>query len=125
MSPMRADSTTNSRTIRARLPPMARLMPISRVRSAIDIAIVLMTDRPPTTRLMSAMPTRIALRIDIDEPICLSKSAPVMVVTSGRAVLISAATVSGSVPGVGKTVRPVAISDGSSLAAMSGGSVAR
>ena len=64
MKPIRADSVTSSRTIRKRLPPMARLMPISRVRSAIDIAIVLMTDRPPTTRLISAMPTRIALRID-------------------------------------------------------------
>ena len=47
--PISADSVTNSRTIRARLPPIARLMPISRVRSAIDIAIVFTTERPPTS----------------------------------------------------------------------------
>ena len=56
---------TSSRTIRVRLPPMARLIPISRVRSAIDIAIVLTTDRPPTSRLISAIPTRIELRIEV------------------------------------------------------------
>ena len=33
---------------------MARLMPISALRSATDMAMVLMTDRPPTTRLMTA-----------------------------------------------------------------------
>ena len=64
MNPISADSVTSSRTIRKRLPPIARLMPISRVRSAIDMAIVLMTDRPPTARLIRAMPTRIELRID-------------------------------------------------------------
>ena len=78
---------------------MARLMPISRVRSAIDIAIVLTTERPPTTRLMRAIPTRIELRIEVAPPICLSKSLPVIVATLGTWALISAATVCGFVPG--------------------------
>ncbi len=80
---------------------MARLMPISRVRSAMAIAIVLMTERPPTMRLMRAMPTRIELKSDFTEPICLSKSAPVMVARPGIPASISRATVSGPTPGVG------------------------
>ena len=99
--PISADSVTNSRTIRARLPPIARLMPISRVRSAIDIAIVLTTERPPTRRLISAIPTRIELRIAVAPPICLSKSLPVIVATPGTSALIRAASASTSWPGVG------------------------
>ena len=101
MKPISADSATSSRTIRERLPPIARLMPISRVRSAIDIAIVLTTDRPPTTRLISAIPTRIELRIDVAAPICWSKSLPVIVATFGTWASIRSASTSGSTPGVG------------------------
>ena len=61
-------SATSSRMIRRRDPPMARLMPISRVRSVTLMAIVLMTDRPPTTRLMTATPTMIALKIRVVRP---------------------------------------------------------
>ena len=103
MNPMRADSVTSSRTIRRRLPPMARLMPISRVRSATDIAIVLMTDRPPTTRLMRATPTRIELRIDVADPICSSKSSPVIVATSGIAASMAVGDLPpGRCPGSGR-----------------------
>ncbi len=101
MRPMRADSATISRRIRQREAPIARLIPISRVRSATDIAIVLTTDSPPTSRLMSPMPTRIELRIAVEEPISLSKSAPVMVETPGMAAVISAAIVAGLVPEAG------------------------
>ena len=88
MNPMSAASMTSSRTIRVRLPPMARLIPISRVRSAIDIAIVLTTDRPPTSRLIRAIPTRIEFRIEVAPPICLSKSLPVIVEMPGTSALI-------------------------------------
>ncbi len=93
-NPMSAASMTSSRTIRVRLPPMARLMPISRVRSAIDMAIVFTTDRPPTRRLISAIPTRIELRIEVALPICLSKSLPVIVATPGTCAVIRAASAS-------------------------------
>ena len=63
MVPITPASVMSSRTIRRRLAPIARLMPISRVRSATDIAIVLMIDRPPTIRLMRPMPTMIELKI--------------------------------------------------------------
>ena len=103
MNPMSAASMTSSRTMRKRLPPIARLMPISRVRSAIDMAIVLMTDRPPTTRLISAIPTRIELRIAVADPICLSKSLPVIAVTVGTCASIRSASTSGSTPSAGNT----------------------
>ena len=77
---------------------MARLMPISRVRSATDMAMVLMTERPPTSRLMRPMPIRMALRIDVADPICLSKSLPVMGVTPETAASISSAIFCGSTP---------------------------
>ena len=80
---------------------MARLIPISRVRSATDMAIVLMTDSPPTARLISAIPTRIELRIEVAEPIWLSKSLAVIGSRSGAVARISVAIVSGSVPGFG------------------------
>ena len=80
---------------------MARLIPISRVRSAIDIAIVFTTDRPPTRRLIRAIPTRIELRIDVAPPICLSKSLPVIVEMPGTSALIRAASASMSWPGFG------------------------
>ncbi len=76
-------------------------MPISRVRSAIDIAIVLTTDRPPTARLMSAMPTRIEFRSDVAAPICWSKSLPVIAATFGTCASIRSASTSVSTPGVG------------------------
>ena len=99
---MSADSVTSSRTIRRRPPPIARLIPISRVRSATDIAIVLMTDRPPTARLIRAIPTRIEFRIAVADPICRSKSAGGHRREVRRsAAWISAATVSGSTPGLG------------------------
>ena len=93
MSPMSPASATSSRMIRRREPPMARLMPISRVRSATLMAIVLMTDRPPTTRLMTATPMMIALKIAVEAPTCSSNSAPVMVALFSTAPSICAATV--------------------------------
>ena len=98
---MTADSVTISRRIRQRDAPTARLMPISRVRSATDIAVVLTTDRPPTMRLMSPIPTRIALKMLVVEPICLSKSLPVIALVLGSAAVISAAIVPVSTPGFG------------------------
>ena len=68
---------------------MARLMPISLVRSATLIAIVLMTDRPPTTRLMMATPMMIALKMAVEAPTCSSNSAPVIVALFATAPSIS------------------------------------
>ena len=100
MRPIRPASATSSRMIRRREPPMARLMPISRVRSVTLMAIVLMTDRPPTTRLMSATPMMIALKITVVDPTCWSKSALVRVVTLPSR-LDAAASASASVPAAG------------------------
>ena len=123
MSPMIADSIRISRRMRQRDAPMARLIPISRVRSATDMAIVLMTERPPMTRLRRPMPIRIALSIEVAAPICWSKSLPVIVVMPAILASISSATVSGLTPGSGYTVSPVAISYVLSLSATSAGSV--
>ena len=94
-------SATSSRTIRLREPPMARLMPISRVRSATLIAIVLMTDRPPTIRLMAATPMMIALKIIVVAPTVSSNSAPVMVALFSTAASIADATAAMSAPAAG------------------------
>ena len=79
MRPMRPASATSSATIRRREPPIARLIPISRVRSLTDIAIVLTTDRPPTIRLMRPTPTMIPPRRFAIEPIDSSNSLAVTV----------------------------------------------
>src|SRR6185312_14900821 len=86
---------TSSRTMRRPEPPMARRMPISRVRSATLMAIVLITDRPPTMRLMAATPMMIALKITVVAPTVLENSAPVMVALFSTAASIAAATVVG------------------------------
>ena len=77
---------------------MARLMPISRVRSVTLIAIVLMTERPPTTRLMSATPMMMALKIRVVDPTCWSKSALVIVVTWSTSASMRSPSAAGSVP---------------------------
>ncbi len=59
---------------------MARLIPISRVRSATDIAIVLIVDRPPTRRLSIAIPVRTIEKMALKLPSMASKSLPVMTV---------------------------------------------
>ena len=94
-------SATISRTTRERLAPIARLMPISRVRSATLMAIVLMTERPPTIRLMSATPTMIALKIMVVVPTCWAKSALVTAVTLSTDALIRVASAAVSAPAAG------------------------
>ena len=86
---------------RAREPPIARLIPISRVRSATDMAIVLITDRPPTIRLIRATPTMIALKIATDEPTTSSNSVAVIADAFGMSASIRAARASTSVPSSG------------------------
>ena len=62
--------------MRPRLAPIARLTPISRVRSATLMVIVFMTDNPPTTMLMSATLRMMALKMASVEPNRSSKSSP-------------------------------------------------
>src|SRR3954451_25319015 len=82
--PMRPASATSSPMIRRRRPPIARLIPISRVRSLTDMAIVLTTDKPPTTRLIKPTPTMMPLRRLAIEPIVWSNSLAVTAVTLGK-----------------------------------------
>ena len=98
MRPMTPASATSSRMIRPREPPMARLMPISRVRSATLMAIVLMTDRPPTMRLTAATPMIIALKIPVVAPTLSLNSAPVMVALFSTLASMADATAAKSAP---------------------------
>jgi hypothetical protein len=61
----------------------------------------LTTDSPPTSRLIRAMPIRIELRIEVAEPICWSKSLPVIAPTPGTAASMRSASASMSVPDSG------------------------
>ena len=97
---MTAASETNSRTMRRRELPMARLMPISRVRSVTLMAIVLMTERPPTMRLMIPTPKMMALKMVVVLPTCCAQSALVTVVRLPSA-LMRVASSAGSVPAAG------------------------
>src|SRR4029079_13355600 len=104
MTPIRPASATSSRTIRRREPPMARLIPISRVRSVTLIAIVLMTERPPTTRLINATPMMIALKMSVVDPTCWSKSAPVIDETFAGRASIRSLSLASSTPSAGETM---------------------
>ena len=78
---MNAASVISSPMIEPRDAPMERLIPISRVRSATLMAIVLITDRPPTTRLIRATPRMMALNIATVDPNAWSKSSAVVACT--------------------------------------------
>ena len=80
MSPIAEASNTISRRMRQREAPMARLMPISRVRSATAMAMVLIVERPPTSRLSIATPVRTSVKMALNVPSNASKSLPVMTV---------------------------------------------
>ena len=80
---------------------MARLMPISRVRSLTDMAIVLTTDRPPTIRLIRPTPTMIPPRRFAIEPTDSSNSLAVTVVTFGSDASRAAASFGTSAPAFG------------------------
>jgi hypothetical protein len=100
---------------------MARLMPISRVRSATLIAIVLMTDRPPTIRLMAATPKMIALKIVVVAPTVSFHSAPVTVALFSTVASMADATAAKSAPSSGYTMIWLATSSATSDSATSGG----
>ena len=85
------------------------------------MAIVLITDRPPTMRLMAATPMMIALKITVVAPTVSENSAPVMVALFSTAASIAAATVVGSAPTSGKTTIWLASSSAWSDSATSGG----
>ena len=101
MNPMSADSATSSRTMRARPPPIARLTPISRVRSATDIAIVLMTDRPPDDQAHEGDADEDGVEDGRRGSDLAVEVLAVIVATSGTCASMRSASASVSVPGVG------------------------
>ena len=68
MRPMRPASATSSRTMRRREPPMARLMPISRVRSATRHRHGVDDREAADDEADDATPMMIALKIAVADP---------------------------------------------------------
>src|ERR1700694_1792557 len=105
--PINIASSRYSRRMWPTLAPTAFFNPISRTRSVTAINIVLITDRPPTTRAIRAAPVVMAVKIALPELKLATSTLGLVALTPETSALILSASLSRSTPGLPYTVAPL------------------